>query len=270
MSNIVTLSAEDVAAIRQKLTEDAANSEDPISPEGIKNQGMLDSAVARQQAGFGGVLKYDNQISNAASLCYGICGNHPFHNGNKRTALVALLSHLDRNGYTFKNGTNQNILYSFLLNVAGHTIVPKNKMKKGHDQSDLEVAAMTDWVRRRTRKIEKGERSLSYPEFEKILRNHSVYFENFKNNYVDLVIYRKERRNKGWFSSEEVEVKEKVANIPHWPGRTVGKNLVKSVRKQAGLTHADGVDSALFYGSETPPDEFIQKYRKVLSKLAKT
>jgi len=129
---------------------------------------------------------------------------------------------------------------------------------------------MTDWVRRRTRRIEKGERSLSYPEFERILRNHGVYFENYKNNYVDVVMYRKERIKKGWFSSEEVEVKEKVANIPHWPGRTVGKILVKSVRKQAGLTHADGVDSALFYGSETPPDEFIQQYRKVLSKLAKT
>ena len=271
MSTIVTLSVEEVAAIHDRLTEDAANSDDPISPAGIKNEGMLHSAVARQQAGYGSVLKYSNQISNAASLCYGICGNHPFHNGNKRTALVSLLSHLDKNGYTFKTGTNQNILYSFLLSVAGHTIVPKKKIK-GHDQSDLEVAAMADWIRKRTRRIEKGERSLSYPEFEKILKNHGVYFENHKNNYVDVVMYRMERRKKGWFGlgSEEVEVREKVANIPYWPGRPVGKKLVKSVRKQAELTHADGVDSALFYGTETPPDEFIQKYRKVLSKLAKT
>ena len=54
------------------------------------------------------------------------------------------------------------------------TIVPKKKIK-GHDQSDLEVAAMADWIRKRTRRIEKGERSLSYPEFEKILKNHGVY-----------------------------------------------------------------------------------------------
>lgn len=129
---------------------------------------------------------------------------------------------------------------------------------------------MADWVRKRTRKIEKGERSISYPELEKILRQHDIYFENQKNNYVDVIKYSVEIKKKGWFGQEEVRVGRKVANIPCWPGRTVGKNLIKSIRKQAGLTHADGVDSALFYGTETTPDDFIQKYKKVLTKLAKT
>jgi death-on-curing family protein len=270
LSNIELLSKEDIVEIHNRLVTDAAKSDDPISPPGIKNEGLLESAVSRQNVGFGGQLKYNDPISNAASLCYGVCCNHPLHNGNKRTALVSLLCHLDKNGFTFNSRTNQDNLYSFMLNVAGHKLVPKKKLNKGHDQSDLEVTAMTDWVRKRTRRIEKGERSVTYPELEKILKQHDVYFENQKGNYIDVIKYSTEKRKKGWFSSEKVRVSNKVANVPYWPGRTVGKNLVKSIRKQAGLTHNQGVDSTLFYGNETTPDDFIQKYKKVLSKLAKT
>lgn len=264
------LTKEDVVFIHERLVSDAAASDDPISPPGIKNEGLLESAVSRQQAGFSGQLKYDSPISNAATLCYGICCNHPLHNGNKRTALVSLLCHLDKNGLTFNGRTNQESLYSFMIKVASHKVATKKKIKKMHDHSDAEIAAMHEWIRKRTRKIEKGERSLSYPELEKILREHDVYFENQRNNYVDVIKYTVERRRKGFFGREDVRVGRKVANIPYWPGRTVGKNLVKSIRKQARLTHEDGIDSALFYGSETPPDDFIQKYKKVLNKLAKT
>lgn len=271
MSNIACLEVEDVLSIHERLTIDAAETEDPISPPGVKNEGLLDSAVARQFAGYQGNMKYDDPISNAASLCYGICSNHAFHNGNKRTALVSLMCHLDKNGRTFKDNSNQNTLYSFILSVASHTIVPKNKLKRGkHDKSDLEILEMSEWIKKKTRKVTKGDRSLSYVEFEKILRQHDVYFENHKNNYVDVVRYEMVDKKKGWFRTEKVREGRKVANIPHWPGRTVGKNLVNSVRKQAGLTHADGVDSALFYGDEVPPDDFIQKYKTVLRKLAKT
>lgn len=270
MSNIQTLTIEDVIEIHERLVIDAANSEDPISPPGIKNKGLLASAIARQHFGYGSQLKYDDPISNAASLCYGICSNHPLHNGNKRTALVALLCHLDKNGLTFSDRTSQENLYSFMLNVASHKITPKKKVKRGHDQSDLEVQTMVVWIRKRSRKVEKGERTVSYPELEKILRQHDIYFENHKNNYVDVIKYTTVTRKKGLFRKEEVREGNKVANIPYWPGRTVGKGLVKSIRQKAGLTNNDGVDSALFYGTERPPDDFIQKYKKVLSKLAKT
>ena len=270
MSKIELLTKDDVIEIHNRLVIDAAESDDPISPPGIKNEGLLESAIARQSTGFGGFLKYDNPLSNAASLGYGICCNHSLHNGNKRTALVTMLCHLDKNGYTFSDRATQDSLYLFMLSIAGHTILQKKKKKKVHDQSDAEVAAMTDWIRKRTRKVEKGERSLSYQEFEKVLRQHDVYFENQKTNYVDVVKYTTEKRKKGWFSHEHVRVGNKVANIPYFPGRSVGKNLVKSVRKQAGLTHKDGIDSGLFYGTESAPDDFIQKYKKTLSRLAKT
>lgn len=94
--------------------------------------------------------------------------------------------------------------------------------------------------------------------------------ENNKNNYADVVKYTTRTKRKGIFGKEQVREGCKIANIPYWPGRTVGKGLIKSIRKKAKLTHNDGVDSALFYGKESTPDDFIQKNKKVLSKLAKT
>ncbi len=117
LSKIETLNIEEVIDIHESLVKDAANSDDPISPPGIKNRGLLESAVGRQHFGYGGQMKYNTPLSNAASLCYGVCSNHPLHNGNKRTALVALLCHLDKNGYTFTDRVNQDNLYSFMLNA---------------------------------------------------------------------------------------------------------------------------------------------------------
>jgi death-on-curing protein len=130
LENIAFLSKNDVTEIHERLTLDAAQSDDPISPPGIRNQNLLESAIARQHVGFESKLKYDNPIFNAASLCYGICCNHSLHNGNKRTALVSLLCHLDKNGYTFKDNTNQDNLYQFMLNVAKHELTPKKKIMK--------------------------------------------------------------------------------------------------------------------------------------------
>lgn len=270
--NLNHISKPDVLEIHAKLTEDAASSNDPISPPGVKNEGLLDSAVSRQTVGLGGVLKYSDKIENAATLCFGICCNHPFHNGNKRTALVSLLCHLDKNGLTFTDRATQDQLYSFMIRVANHTIVPKKKKGTYKENSDQEILEMTTWIRKRTRRIEKSERSISYNEFERILRDHEVYFENHKGNFVDVVKYETVVRREGLFGLREVSVRvpRKVANIPYWPSRTVGKKLVRSVRRQAGLAHQHGVDSSLFYGVETKPDDFIQRYKGVLRRLAKT
>ncbi|WP_085909079.1 type II toxin-antitoxin system death-on-curing family toxin [Kiloniella majae] len=270
MLGFETLNKSDIINIHEKLVLDAINSNDPISPPGVRDEGLLESAIQRQFSGYGSKYKYDNPILNSVSLCYGICCNHSLHNGNKRTALVALLCHLDKNGYTFNEGTDQKHLYTFMVNVAGHKMVYKKKKKKTHDQSDSEIEVMEEWVRKRTRRIKKGEKSISYQELEKLLRQHDIYFENHKNNKVDLIKRTTKTVEKRIFRNKTIDVIKKVANIPYWPGRSVGKKLITSIRKQAALTHKDGVDSTLFYGDETLPDDFIQKYKNTLSRLAKT
>lgn len=274
MKKIEFLTVNDVIEIHNILTQDALDSEDPISPPGVKDFNLLESAVFRQWSGYGDYLKYDNPILNAASLCYGICCNHSLHNGNKRTALVTMLCHLDKNGFTFQNELSQDKLYSFMLKVAKHTVSGNRRKKKQHNESDIEIYAMAKWINRYTRKIQIGERSLSYNELERILKNHNIYFENPKDNKIDLIRKTIEKTTVKRIFSKNIEteklVEDKIANIPYWPGRPVGRGLVKSIRKQAGLTSKDGVDSAQFYGNETIPEEYIQKYKKTLRRLAKT
>ena len=115
-----TLTIEEVLRIHHRLVEDFAASDDPISPSGVRSDNLLASAVSRQDTSLGDQLKYPDPISNAATLLYGICCDHPFHNGNKRTALVSMLAHLDKNKRTLF-GTKRNDLYSMVLEVAGHS-----------------------------------------------------------------------------------------------------------------------------------------------------
>lgn len=69
MSNIETLTKQEVIEIHERLVIDAQASDDPISPSGIRSEALLESAISRQTAGFNGKLKYDTPLSNAASLC---------------------------------------------------------------------------------------------------------------------------------------------------------------------------------------------------------
>jgi death-on-curing family protein len=267
-NGIQMLEVSDVISIHEALTRDFENSNDPISPPGIKDMGLLESAVSRQYTGFGGRLKYDDAISNSATLCYGICCNHALHNGNKRTALVALLCHLDKNGLTPNERADQDEMYRFMLKVAGHRFAPK---RVSGDTSDAEINEMAKWLRTRTRKVQKSERIVTYKELENRLRQFGVFFEKDSGNYADVYKVQKIKRRKGFFGSEVVEEKIFIANIPYYrDGRHVGKKLIRTIRKNGKLMPENGVDSDLFYGDETTTDEFIMKYKTTLKRLAKT
>jgi death-on-curing protein len=66
--------------------------------EGIREMALLESAVAAPQAGIGGKSRYANLADVAAAYLYYLCKNHPFVDGNKRTALGACIVFLRLNG----------------------------------------------------------------------------------------------------------------------------------------------------------------------------
>jgi death-on-curing protein len=133
---------------------------------------------------------------------------------------------------------------------------------------------MTNWLTSRTRKIKKSERIVSFNELKKRLKEFNIIFEKDKGNYVDVYKINKiERRKgiKGFFRKETIEEKEFITNMPYFKNsRHVGKKLIRTIRKKAKLMPINGVDSDVFYGNETTTDQFIMKYKKTLSRLAKT
>ena len=65
--------------------------------QGIRDQGMLESALARPR----NLAAYDqpDAADLAASYAFGLAKNHPFVDGNKRTALVVCETFLNDNGF---------------------------------------------------------------------------------------------------------------------------------------------------------------------------
>jgi death-on-curing protein len=66
-------------------------------PPGIRDRALLESAIAAPQATMMGQQLISDPIEIAAAYLFYICGNHPFVDGNKRTALAACLTFLAEN-----------------------------------------------------------------------------------------------------------------------------------------------------------------------------
>jgi death on curing protein len=67
--------------------------------QGVRDQGLLEAALYRPQTGY-----YADLIEEAAALWESLSQNHPFIDGNKRTAFVALELFLRLNGCQFAVG----------------------------------------------------------------------------------------------------------------------------------------------------------------------
>jgi death-on-curing protein len=83
---------------------------------GLRDQGLLESAVAQPQASFGGHLAHDGLFAMAAAYLFHLVSNHPFVDGNKRIGLIAALVFLDLNGVSIAHPTEA--LYELTMGVA--------------------------------------------------------------------------------------------------------------------------------------------------------
>lgn len=101
---------------------------------GIRDEGMLESALARprQKWAYGG--SDIDIVVLAAAYAYGLARNHPFVDGNKRTAAVACELFLELNGYRLL-ASDVELYPEFLQLAAG----------------ELTEEAFTDWLRSNAR-----------------------------------------------------------------------------------------------------------------------
>ncbi|WP_206817531.1 type II toxin-antitoxin system death-on-curing family toxin [Chroococcus sp. FPU101] len=67
--------------------------------DGIRDEGLLESALAQPQVTFGGQLLHPSIPAQAAAYLYHLAMNHPFIDGNKRTAFAVMDTFLRVNGY---------------------------------------------------------------------------------------------------------------------------------------------------------------------------
>jgi death-on-curing protein len=83
---------------------------------GLRDLGLLESAMGSAAATFGGEFLHQSLFEMASAYLYGICRNHPFVDGNKRTALAASLAFLRLNGIRIH--ADENDVYDLVIGVA--------------------------------------------------------------------------------------------------------------------------------------------------------
>lgn len=84
--------------------------------DGLRDVGLLESAIAQPQASFGGEYVHEDLFAMAAAYLFHIVQNHPFIDGNKRTGLLAALVFLDDNGISIESHSES--LYEMTIAVA--------------------------------------------------------------------------------------------------------------------------------------------------------
>jgi|SRR5699024_5502602 len=127
MSDPIWLSAELVEALHERqLIEHGGGT-------GIRDRGMLESALARPQQLYSYGADVD-VIALAASYAFGLSRNHPFVDGNKRTSAVACELFLELNDHQLLAEDSE--LYPVFLALAA---------------GELDEDALLEWLRHHTR-----------------------------------------------------------------------------------------------------------------------
>lgn len=104
---------------------------------GIRDLGMLKSAIARPFATFAGEDLYVGIYLKGGALIQSIVKNHPFLDGNKRTAFVSCVAYLELNGY--ETEVSQKEIVEFMIRVANE---------------NLSVDEISSWLEKHSKKPE--------------------------------------------------------------------------------------------------------------------
>jgi death on curing protein len=97
---------------------------------GIRDKGLLDSAVAAPQATMMGQPMFKEPVEVAAAYLFYLCRNHPFIDGNKRTALATCLVFLSENGLLSQEKLDADTWEQLVLDVAASRIDREETTKR--------------------------------------------------------------------------------------------------------------------------------------------
>ena len=250
MKEVSQLDISEVKFIHEYLVDYFHDKEDPVSPPGIKNEGILESSVKRPFMSVGGQDAYKGVFNKGAALFHSLINNHCFHNGNKRAALLATLSYLGENGYWVTVATDEE-MFEFTRMAAAHEIC-ENRI----DELDY----ISQWFKENSRRRKTGENTLKYHELRAILAKFDYEFGDFSSNGRAVEIVKND------------VVKTKILKKGANGNEDYDKLYISKLRKALQLTSEYGVDSYAFYGKKSFSDKlskFMLMRHKVMRELAK-
>ena len=166
------------------FTDPTAEGEIESMLVGVRSYDLLVSAVCRQVCGYDGRRKYTDKIEICATLFYGLVKNHAFHDGNKRTALLTLLSQLLAYNYFPVAGITE--FERLVVSVADDSLPTKYKhaWKKFEKKDDAIIYTIAYLLRRMVENKNTAFRyDISMKEFIGALEKQGVICEKNGDKY---------------------------------------------------------------------------------------
>ena len=264
-NDVSRIRVDDVLRAHYLLCDYFIREGEEIALAGARDDNLLMSALFRQRSGFAGVDKWNTPYEQIATLFYGLVKNHPFHDGNKRTAFLVVLLHMLR--YSLSPTFRQKALEDITVWTAGNDLLEKTRYPSSRASVDDDVRCIASWLKSNSRKTDKRVYQITYRDLDSILRRHGHGLEKPDRNYIDVVrsVNRKRRRGLKYVEIEE-SVKVFEIAFPGWT-RVVPTNTVKEVRDHTGLTSRQGFDSAVFYKGMDSLPALIAQYHGPLLRL---
>ncbi len=87
--------------------------------DGMRDVGLVESALATPYASFGGQYLHEDLAAMASAYLFHISENQGFIDGNKRTAVTAMLVFLDLNGQYLNASDDE--LYDLIIRIADNS-----------------------------------------------------------------------------------------------------------------------------------------------------
>ncbi|MGL4262193.1 MAG: type II toxin-antitoxin system death-on-curing family toxin [Afipia sp.] len=244
----MTISADEISDVHEILTDWFAASEDPISPPGVRDHQLLESASARPFQTVDGKDAYPTLFSKAGALFHSLINNHAFHNGNKRTALVSAQVLLASENYWLDHASDEE-MFEFARKAAPHELT---------EERAQELDFIAEWLESNSRKILKGEHPLKFSELKEALGRFGFDLGSPDGHTVDIL--------KDGARVERI-IKQGIKGF-----RPYHTDYIWGLRKRLNLTPDYGVDSVRFYGQKgasNAASQFIELRIEVMRRLAK-
>jgi prophage maintenance system killer protein len=257
--------ADDVLRAHFLLTDYFIREGEEIALAGVRSEDLLLSALGRQCTGWGREEKWETPYEKIATLFFGLVKDHPFYDGNKRTAYLIALLHMAK--FNLVPTFRQREFEEVTVKTAASELQANQNPASTTANADSDVYRLARFFKTNSRKSDKRRYEVTYRDLDSILNRFGFGLEKPNKNFVDVVRYEKKKRIIGWKRIEVVEHK-KVFNVafPGWTKRAK-KDTVRAVRAATGLTADKGYDSAVFFKGHDSLPALIATYHGPLLRL---
>ncbi len=259
------LGIHDILRAHFLIADHFAEEDNPVGLVGPRDFGLLHSAASRQLVSFSGHDKWKEETEVIATLFYGLIKDHPFLDGNKRTATLCALLHLSKCHRT--PDVSHKEIEDLTCSVAENTLFRYPKFKKLQKiwKADADVQFLSRWFKANTREVDKRFYLITFQDLDTILERFAFHLENPRDNHIDIIQYKKVSAFLG-LKKQEKRIKLGQIGFPGWTSQ-VGQGAINTVRKVTGLTPENGYDSQVFFRGVDDLYTLINIYSGLLRRL---